>query len=291
MAYNLKIQFDPQPGGGEQAEPLFFSDWSFGTGVTTQFCGDNGKWPSVFNPGTNLMEVVANPGNLGFPASMENLLKIFADDPAPGVRIGETGSGADAGWGVPAVGEHRYFRFYWYNHVRTEDTLGDGDIDPSHHWFLPSPNTGIWATQSLIGATYFFKYAVDFPPQHQFGASPDLARDVVYRMEMHFHRVANNQFDFEGRFYNSDGSLYNGTDDLVCTLNGHSETGTAGLMPITLADPTDFNGLRGVRIAWEGGGGGFSEGSPPDDYVYIGGWGVRADDWCGPYGTLVGEAQ
>lgn len=254
---------EPPPG---RAQILWSSDWSRGT------LNDGGRWPHVFAPQN--MFVAAAPA-LGFPSAMANVLGIRCVDPAAGLVVGRF----DAGWGVPAVGEHRYFRWYWRYSLSTPDT-----DDMNLHFMLPEPNTGIWAIQSspVINGNYNVRFATDYPPQHQFGAQPNLAPDIVYRFEAHFHRTAVNAFLFEARIFNADGSRYNGTDQLACNgLGRHPAHVGTPTTPITLADPNDFNGLRGIRLAHEGGGGGF--GGTQNDVVYFGGWAVSAVDWIGPY--------
>ena len=260
------VQAAPPPTG-----LLWASDWSTGVGNTANAVGDGGLWENIFNAGTNLMDVVAASG-LGFPSNMTNVLRIHCVDPSPGLMYGNSSNG----WGAPAVGDHRYFRCYWRNSMQSASSP-----DPTFHFFLPAPNTGAWAIQSNLGATYFLRFAADFPPLHQWGASPNLTRDVVYRLEWHFHRTGTNTFTFEARIYDAADNLVNSTDQLHCNgLGNHTaHTGTAGTH--SLADANDFTGLRGVRLAWEGGGGGHP--STPSDVVYMGGFAVSAADWCGPY--------
>jgi hypothetical protein len=259
-------QQNPAPTG-----LLWASDWSTAVGNTANAVGDGGLWENIFNAGTNLMDVVAATG-LGFPGNMANALRIHCVDPAPGLMYGN----GSPGWGAPGVGDHRYFRCYWRNSMQSASSP-----DPTFHFFLPAPNTGAWAIQSNLGATYFLRFAVDFPPQHQWGPSPNLTRDVVYRLEWHMHRTGNNTFTFEARIYDAADALVASTDQLQCNgLGNHTaHTGTAGTY--TLADANDFNGYRGIRLAWEGGGGGHP--STPSDVVYLGGFAVSAADWCGPY--------
>lgn len=92
---------------------LFFSDFSTAVGTGSAARSDGSKW----NLAANSVVVEANPGTLGFPSNMANVLRV-PWYPYVGGLINRKGGifgppDASGILPIPSVGDTQYYRFYF----------------------------------------------------------------------------------------------------------------------------------------------------------------------------------
>lgn len=282
---------DSSGGGGTTVTPLFFSNWRGVTpGETSAAVGDGGKWDAVVsNFNDDRLTVIANPGNLGFPASIPNLLRIRAplnDD--PGLRKGHS---PFPGWGTPPVGGHLYRRLY----VRFHFT-GDDNSDNLQHWIMQEPANGAWAWQcdkGNAGSPFPFMFQLGNIADngwqiHRFAPVGDLGleRDVTYRIEDHLHRTGEITFTYEAWIYDSETeTLLYGPGDLVC-IYGHGSHLMSEVGEMTATSAASFDGFRGIRLAHEG----CDYGGEEDNYILIAAVAISDEARCEEHENVTGEA-
>ncbi len=119
-------EFDVTAAGGGTITALLQIDWSNSTGTDVPALGDGGKCPPISPVSSEQGEVLANPGNLGFPSTMVNILRVR---PLNGGRGGWLELQNDD-LGEIAIGETRTFR--WYQRIMQQN-MTNGSTDNSHH--------------------------------------------------------------------------------------------------------------------------------------------------------------
>ena len=180
------------------------------------------------------------------------------------------------GISVPAVGESRFYRWYYRNMMDVNTGLTnvphpiqDGNAASQTNW--------AFATQTNVGGTGHWRPRFSFVgtgwPNSYNG--PILQTAVTYRFEAQVQRTGTSTFNFHIRVYNSAGQLLYDDDDF------RTDEG----LPGSLADnPTltfnNVNNMNGLNA-----GSNHAATSRPYPFVqsYQGGIAICRDNWCGPY--------
>lgn len=260
-------------GNVESTAPLFESDWSTATGLTTNALGDGGKWSYVQLDDDH--EIVSAAG-LGFPAGMTNVYRVMQGENAEGFS---RHVGIQNGWPEPQVGESLYFRWY--------DSLGSFGTTTaeSNNWHCPQNALPAWG---LSGWAFFPRMtSTGYHCRWELGTGDEwrmmstistpnpVPKDDVYRIEYRFHREATSTWRFEMRWYDSSNVLVRDETDL---WNGDHSIQFSSSVNVFSAVTLQTDSLRGLLLGSNGG---------PDlaglGYRYFGGVMVRSDDWCGAY--------
>lgn len=286
------------PAGGTPVTPLFFSDFTAATGTSSTARSDGGKW----NLAANDVVVEVNPGTLGFPSNMANVLRI-PWYPFTGGLINRKGGilGPPDPTGIlpiPAVGDVQYYRYYYRNDqpypVTDEQThpVQDGSTGGTLNFEMTARNT------DGADATFFVTQMLFNGPSTVVFNAPLVLRHHTYRFEWRMYRDSTTTFKFDVRVYDEAISaltpLYTG-DDYIQTL------------PIIGSPPTlteyfastshtfqNVLSLEGINIGVNDGGIAGEDG----DYGYQNGVVITRNEtynselWIGPYGATYvnGEA-
>jgi hypothetical protein len=246
--------------GGMGQPPLFHSDWSTALGSSEEAVSDGGRWTIVGGQGG---EIIPSTG-LDFPTA--NVLQVPWSD---GWSLPRT-----TGMPIPAVGESRFYR--WYFQVTVPDDVEDGQTHPIQdgnagsqiNWELAirhnDAGPGMFVPQFVVHTNNGW-------PNYMWIA-PGLQKHVTYRYELHLVRTGETTFQIHPRIYDSGGALLFDDDDFATPTN----SATLASSPELLFN--DVNNLDGLNSGCNGG-----EMPEPGLYGYQGGFCVRADTWCGPY--------
>lgn len=242
---------------------------------------DNGKWHVYGSSGV----VIANPQNLGFPANMQNILRVSWSVPTAIWRVGPP-----FGAGLPAlaVGSTRRYRYY-FRQVQPNNTMDtqthpiqDGSAGSQTNWTMQCFNNvdaGVWKLgHGFLGNPF---------PYDQFHLGTLLIKGRTYRLEHAIERVTATTFRFESRVFDESISavtpvfdsddFYAGGDISRGSMAAYFSTRT-----LTFNNPQNLDGLNaGVNDL---------EPTEPGDYAYEGGFAVVDDQgWIGPFGSVAGE--
>ncbi|MBP6629778.1 MAG: hypothetical protein KA297_10130 [Kofleriaceae bacterium] len=266
---------------GAPLTPLLQSDFATATGTTAMALEDGGLW-AVYGTGG---EVLANPGDLGFPAGMANVLRVSWSQGSGIWRVGPP-----FGPGLPAlaVGSTRYYRYY-FRQVQPDGTVDtqthpfqDGGAGSQTNWTTQCFNNvgpGMW----LLGHGFW-----DNPfPNDQFHLSTPLPKAHTYRLEHAIERVSDTTFRFDSRVFDEAVStttpIYDGDDFYAGGQPARgSMTAYFATQTLTFNDAANLDGFNaGVNDI---------EPTEPGDYAFEGGIAIVDDQgWIGPYGTVAGE--
>lgn len=262
---------------GMPAESLVFSsDWSTATGSSAAAVRDTGSttpWAEVTNPAQHA--VIANASGLGFPASMQNALRVTYDGSSSAeVRCFDC-------WTAPQIGQSLYYR--WYFRFDIPDSYGDLPIQPHHPFaarFGQCPfewefKFGPRADGSLEMSIPFYASSVIVEP-----AMP-LQKSATYRVELAFHRQAATTYKVDVRLYDQAGALV--FDDATLQVAGTPGQTLASLDPdITISQDTC---LQSLQLGSNGPGSTWSTVTNSDAFLYLGGVAVGSAGWVGPHVT------
>jgi hypothetical protein len=266
-------------GGGGTAGAIFFSDFSAALGNSTAAKTDGGKWNIVADPG-NSLDVIAG-ASVGFPSA--NVLRVIARTSAQGfARLAKTGLG------IPNVGQSFFYRWY-YRHE--QPSLNDNSQHP-----IESGQTGgldwSFSNETISNTTW----RPEFRPGGDQGnalyarwTGPVLQRSVTYRFELQIHKISNTEMRMHARVYSAGGALIADDDDFTNDRLGNTGANARSLAdnPLLHFQTPGGSQLDEVRA----GNNGISVGDWGPDllYAYQGGFAIRNDTWCGPFGTIAGE--
>ena len=280
----------PTDAGPLPPDVLFFSDWRTATGTSLEALTDGSKWTDISANSDSNGEVIPNPGDLGFPVSMTNILRVATD----GTRDGWFEPKV-RGLPIPMVGQSRYYRWYFRN--AQPDGLEDSGTHPIQDADESAAGSQVNWSFNVVDSNPLFglspgEWGILFMNQNptwddsrwNLGARAEqltpLSKDRTYRFELHLLRNSDATFILDARVYDESISatepLYDGADfnNNVGTRNltgGHEN-------PInTLAN------MGGITAGLNGIGNAAAPHGWPLVYAYQGGFCIRADDWCGAY--------
>lgn len=258
---------------GGQIAASFQSDWSTATGTTENAYLDGGKWDVHIGQGP---EVIANPGNLGFPATMANLYKANA----LAVNSGANMLHVD-GITLPATPCQRWYRIY-FRPVKPADTadlndhmVQDGGASSSLNWAINFNQLNDTEWQTSVDAGKEWRFVERTNP-----ARTRLIVPHTYRLEIMIDHLDDTTFIEHVRIYDESNVLVRSDDDFWET-NQH----------LTLmADSPDWPINSSLyREAMHIGCNGWGALASDKVYGYFGGAAVSDEDWCGEYGNVEGE--
>lgn len=284
----LRSSFIGKQASEDQVEFEFFSDWA---GVSTPSnaaldLSDGGKWDSA--DGNDRVQRIISAAGLDFPTL--NVLETGAEFPeASPVPIIQKGT-----LSIPGIGESRYYRFYirvvlpdsytttdWQTHpIQVGNAAGDSIwmfIINNRPEFTSSPfgssipaghySAEIWFDQ---GGTHWY---FPFLPKHE-----------THRFELKVTRDTSTTLKAEMRVYDSSGTLLYDSDDVIDFDDNVQSTFYAS-NSTTIG--TSVNSFAVLNCGNNGVGG---TAATDEVLTYQGAFGVRTDDWCGPYGNGIGES-
>ena len=250
------------------ATTLFESDWRTAVGTGTTALRDGTKWTAWVNYGGPQLLSVVSASGMGFPAAMTNVLRVLqaGESDAEHMQL-------QNGLPLPQVGDHIYYRIY--TRVDEASQAGHGSDHPVEP--IPGSCPFLWTFKRSISAN-------GWTPEWQFGNTPSeewwslrmqLQKNVVYRIEWHFHFITASTFKFDTRIYDAAGTLLY-TD--VDFLSGNFLNQT-----LQARDPnfrnTDNACFRNLFV----GNNGQASWTNTNTYTYWGGVKVCKDGWCGAY--------
>lgn len=266
----LGLACDPPvaaPDGGGTTEGLLFeSDWSTATGTDRHAVSDGDRWTQVGS--NNMVAGVIPADGLDFPT--ENVLDVVAEEHGKVIRYD--------GLPVPAVGESRFYRWYFRvvipDEFSSEDTnthpIQDGNAAGLINWMFNTnfvyDTPGVWNIRFSVHTP-----ETDWP--NNGWEPPTLDKHVTYRIELRLDRVGEDTFQLHPRIYTSDGALLYDDDDFQ-NINR-----TATLAETPTFRFYDVANLNGLNSGYNGLGGA----SDPMSIYYEAAFCVRSDTWCGPY--------
>jgi hypothetical protein len=268
---SVKARREVVPSGTDLT-PVFQSDWSTATGTSASAQSDGGKWETVATG----LTVVANPGTLGFPATMANLLDVPWNGAFAFCRTESLG--------VPSVGVTRYYR--WYFRLEIPDGVADAETHPVQDGYTAADvNWMFKAWHNLAGAGQWridFEFLVnDYPFQRWAAINTYLNKNQTYRIEYALERTGATTQKSDIRVYDSsnalvlDASDFFREDSVEVTLLSADHTFTF----------RNVNALVGLNAGSNDGG------AEVGRYAYQGGFAVCDDQgWIGAYGSVTGEA-
>lgn len=252
--------------------PEFFSDFSTATGTGASARSDGGKWDDQAVGFT----VIANPGTLGFPAAMVNVIDVDWDN---GFNFARTDT-----LPIPAVGVARHYR--WYMRVDIPNGVADSETHPIQDGFsAPTTNWMFKVYHNSAGNDKWrpslWTQGNAYPLIRWTANSTSLDKGVTYRVELMIDRTSTTEYQTAIRIYDESDVLvadefdFFREDSAVLTLGGMNPT-------LTFYDVNELAGLNcGTNDA----------GPESGRYGYQGGFAVVDDQgWIGAYGSVVGEA-
>lgn len=252
------------PDASPNRQLLFTSDFGTALGTTAGAIGDSGRWSTLGADFEQSMEVVPASG-LDIPSVNTLMVKAVAN------RLGF--ARVVTMLPEPAVGEHRFYRFYF------RAMWPDGLEDPQTHP-IEDDNARGWAftcNHDVGGANQWQAY-YGFDAANGFANYrwhvPLLEQGVTYRFEHQLTRVADTMFNFHVRVYDAAGALLYDDDDLT-----NSDGTTLSSNPVLILPEPDSLG----RL--QAGNNGIAGTNPPFPFTYAhqAAFCVAAADWCGAY--------
>ena len=258
-----------------EATLAFASDWGTGTGSGDAALRDTGKalpWASVSGGNLNVA-VVASTG-LDFPTT--NVLSVQT-------QWNGTGSSSKiirrTGFGVPAVGESRFYR--WYIRITVPDGISMGSPHPIQDGF--DAGTSNWQFETRAGTTGTWTPSLQFNanvfPNDGWRALNALNRGQTYRFELRVTRTDTTTFTASMRVYNSAGVQVLGDSD----FKNQSGLGSSSLADVPTVNFVDASYLDGFTMGTNGAFQGSTSGDHPLQFCYQGAAAISNEAWCGPY--------
>lgn len=259
----------------------WFGDWSYDTGTGADAVGDGPSGSRKFNQiGGSGSEVIVNPGGLGFPASLANILE---------VNLLQANSGytepRKTDLTVIGDGETRYYRVYYRLDSETDVAVSDPEQHPIQDGSSAGQiNWGWWVYQSTGGAG---KWTLQWRPSASANSYPytrwqlstPLDKDTTYRFEWYIARITSTTFKAAVRIYSdADVLLYDSSDF-------YDDLGVTDLATYMASNNfTFFNvaNMAGLNTGSNGLGG--TDWHPGIVYSYQGAAASGVDcGWIGPY--------
>lgn len=236
-------------------------------------------------------EVVASTGT-DFPADA-NVLRFTPQISTAGAFIIEKES-----LGTPAVGDSRYYRWYW-RHMWPY--TGDTDADNTHP--IQDGTGGIggiswyWDIHTLSGDTTFdcgFGVAVS-NGENSFSNSAwrmltALDKDTVYRFEVRVHRISTTTFNLHARVYLGDSTTILYDDSDFTNSNGGNTSSLADTPTLTFrAAGSGVDGADTLSLIKAGCNGIINSVVSTEHFADQTGFAISDEGWIGPY--VNGEAD
>lgn len=251
------------PSGGELE---LFWDWRAATGTSTTALQDGGKIPYLSNA-DGLLSIIANPGNLGFPAEMENLLQITHNDEDNGL-VGSRGDIDDDTFAAVGIGETQNRRYY----IRVDWPDG-ADIGPDHGF---QSNVGVIQFMHVIPGGSAGTINFDIDNQTISPYRVNIAKGKCWRLELGLTRFDADECTIVAELFDESVSLtvpvYDSTD-FVNT--GTGDNLTEANFPYSDADVFFRNWMFGISgqagVTYTGG------------TLYVGGFAVSRNGPIGAY--------
>lgn len=162
---------------------------------------DGGPGTYKWDTAGGQLEVIANPGTLGFPATLPNILRV------PWYVVSGNsilGKGGIYGPSFPtmAVGATRYFRYYF--RLEQPDSTADLQTHPIQDGHAGSQTNWTHEVRNDVGAGVW-QFGHDFwdgvSPNHTFTYPTPLDKQTTYRIEMALTLVTAGTFTFQTRIY------------------------------------------------------------------------------------------
>lgn len=244
---------------------IFASSFATATGTGANAISDGGKWPIDGGQGHN---IIANPGNVGFPAAMPNLFSVDCKAVNDGFCLLRT-----TDLGIPTRPFTRYYRWY-FRLIKTLDTDGtqhpiqDGNSISDSNWTLNvnQIDDDTWRASFEGGATQRFNH-VD--------SGIILDTHHTYRFEISIENLNTTDFRMHVRVYNESGTLVLDDEDLE---------GEVSPNPMLSSNPTLTYANEDVSPgAFTCGNNGWNDMAVDQTHSYQSGFAVSDEDWCGPY--------
>lgn len=285
------------PAGGAPALD-WHGDWSHATGATAAAIGDGPsagtrKFDQIGGVINELdgARIIANPGTLGFPATLANLFE---------VRITAANQGyveprRTTGLAIPAIGQARYYRGYLHLCAATDVIpafpTGDDEIHPFQDGSAASQlNWGWWIYHNQgVG-----QWRLHWRPQASVNAFPAgrwsfpnlLAKARTYRWELCILRTGTATFKPSVRLFDESVSL---TTPILGDADLLNENSSMSLADYTASSDLLFNNLANMAGLNSGINGlaniaSWGAGVLPFTYAYQGAMATGIDcGWIGPY--------
>ena len=270
-------------GSGPAPLPVldFFADWRHATGTTAAALGDGPTAPTrKFDQiGGAGAIVIVNPGTIGFPADMANILQVRLQTS----NSGYTEPRRTTGIAIPAIGQTRYYRVYLRVSSETAVSIADPETHPIQDGSSAGQiNHGLWIWHSTGGPgkwTLHFQQSgtANAYPNYIWIISTPLDYDTTYRIEWFIARTGATTFKTGIRVYDSAGALLFTSDNFL---------NPSGVPLSTYMTANDLNFFNVANMAgFNTGSNGLGGADWPNlmTYSYQGGVATSLDTWCGPY--------
>jgi hypothetical protein len=253
------------------SDVLFFSDWRAARGNSEAAVTDGRKWNVLSRGASETMKVVPAKG-LDFPS--QNVFQMTATERMQGFGIIRK-----TGMAIPAVGESRFYR--WYFRMMQVDDIADYQTHPIQdgndakvaNWMFIVYNGG--ADSGIARGHWqpqFWAHHSNEINSRWYG--PVLAKRQTYRFELQIHRTGDSSYLMHIRVYDHAGSLI--ADD--SGFRNYNKTALLASNPVLR-----FNNVRYLDGLNAGNNGIVPPAPFPFIYAYEGCFAVRRDDWCGAY--------
>ena len=261
-------------GGGGQPHFVFTSAFTTATGTGSSAVLDTGvtpHWDS--NNGIAGAQVFNTGVSLGFPTV--NVLRVPATGSSCDVRV----ESASNKWAAPSSNGNSIFRRHYFR-LEVPNSYGDQDFQ-SFHPFEPEPGSCPfqWENQIHVLGNGTWDVQLKTPSGNDYIAT-GLNKFAVYRLELRQLRISAGTYQMDIRIFNSSNSLVKQASDFSRTGQAPNPTldnDSYGQGSISDACIFSWNvGTNGPGGSWDNITGG-------DSFIYMGGFAVSDQDWCGPY--------
>ena len=267
------------PRGPSGPGVLFASNWSSGLGTGLAAVTDGGRWNAPSQLPSSSHEVVTVPSVGGvWPSSMVNLLRFSLSTPT-------TRRLAYNNLSTLQVGEARYWR--WYQNDQHVYPVGDNSVHALGMRELggaaPLELNNVYRSDSR----YLFQIQTGTSPLsgpeiHNWTVILDIA--VTYRVEIKLERLSPDHYDLDARVYEvavSESTPLFVKSDFFCFRHGGThhmgqavhDNAQPGSNCVIDSSQADLTGKFKITTPGETGTGS----------LYLGGFCVRSNDWCGPF--------
>lgn len=280
---------------------LFVSDWSTALGSGDAALRDTNKqqpWVRATAGGggpTGLEVVTTATSGRAFPTT--NALRVTARARSGGVYADQlwcnSSSGTQGVLPIPAVGEHRYFR--WYISREVPNSVNTSGGAPHGIQDGESASVSTWMHETVMNSdSTWGRWVMSFAgggnvsPNNRWGPNAFLNKFQAYRIEYHFERVGTLTFYPEVRIYDAnDVLLYD--ENTIMNNAGTGATSMVALRnagtPLTM-ESGDITVSLSNLVSGNNGPSWASAVGFPFLMNYQAGIAIATDDWCGPYGSL-----
>lgn len=285
MAIIQKFGYDPPPAQA-QVEPVFFSDWRTASVGSTQRT-DLGKWNTA-SGSANMLDIVETTG-LDFPSA--KCLRVWVKNPEQGA-IMQTNS-------IPIfeVGQSLHWRWY-YRHMMVggfaieEQThpIQCGNNASTSNWMFISNNDPEYSNNPYDSTMAANQHSPEiWPEDGQTSARfawPLEEKGVTRRYELKMTRTGTTTYKMYARVYDTSDVLLHDDGDLLRFDLGGGQF--PSMQSIFAASDWTIHDLSQIPILNCGNNG--QSGVTSDQvHSYQGCFAVSLEDWCGPYGNVIGE--